>query len=113
MLGALNERRVEMLLLEPGAEAPGCTCPQCGSVWPLNGGACPADGAALDYRSNVVESAVELALVQSAEVLVVRDEDHRRELQSHGDIARRAQVLEADPPRAPRGAHTPHSRSPP
>jgi peptide chain release factor subunit 1 len=87
VLEALNERRVEILLLEPGAEAPGCTCPQCGLVWPLDGGSCPADGTALDCRSNVVESAVELALVQSAEVLVVRDEDHQRELQSHGDIA--------------------------
>ena len=87
VLEALNERRVEILLLEPGTEASGCTCPQCGLVWPLDGGTCPADGTALDCRSDVVESAVELALVQSAEVLVVRDEDHERELQSHGDIA--------------------------
>lgn len=87
VLEALNERRVAILLLEPGAEAPGCTCPQCGLVWPLDGGACPADGTALDCRSNVVESAVELALVQRAEVLVIRDEDHQRELQSHGEIA--------------------------
>jgi peptide subunit release factor 1 (eRF1) len=56
-------------------------------VWPLDGGTCPADGTALDCRTDVVESAVELALVQSAEVLVVRDEDNQRELQSHGDIA--------------------------
>ena len=86
VLEALNERRVEALLIAQGYEASGCTCPQCGLVWPMNGGQCPADGAPLDCRSNVVESAVELALVQSADVLVVRDDDHRRELQSLGDI---------------------------
>jgi peptide subunit release factor 1 (eRF1) len=86
VLAALNERRVEALLLVQGYESPGCTCPHCGLVWPLDGGACPADGTALDCRSNVIESAVELAIVQSADVLVVRDEDRRRELQSLGDI---------------------------
>jgi peptide subunit release factor 1 (eRF1) len=85
-LEALNERRVEILLLAQGYEAPGCTCPQCGWVGPLDGDACPADGTPVDCRDNVIESAVELALVQSAEVIVVRDEDHARELQSYGDI---------------------------
>src|SRR3954462_7045395 len=42
VLEALNERRVEILLLEPGYQVPGCTCPQCGWVGPMNGGACPA-----------------------------------------------------------------------
>jgi peptide subunit release factor 1 (eRF1) len=86
VLEVLNERRVETLLVGQGYEAAGCTCPQCGLVWPLDGGSCPADGTALDCRSNIVESAMELAIVQSADVLVVRDEDHRRELQSLGDI---------------------------
>ncbi|MEA2440452.1 MAG: hypothetical protein QOH76_1876 [Thermoleophilaceae bacterium] len=86
VLEALNERRVEILLLEPGYEAPGCTCPQCGWVGPLDGGACPADGTEVDCRDSVVESAVELAMVQSADVLVLRDEGHQRELRSHGDI---------------------------
>jgi peptide subunit release factor 1 (eRF1) len=86
VLEALNERRVACLLLAAGFEAPGCTCPQCGWVGPLDGGSCPADGTEVECRDSVVESAVELALVQKAEVLVVRDEDHVRELQSFGDI---------------------------
>jgi peptide chain release factor subunit 1 len=86
VLEALNERRVETLLIAQGYEAPGCTCPQCGWVGPLDGGACPADGTELDCRSNVTESAVELALVQSAEVLMVRDEAHALELRSLGEI---------------------------
>jgi peptide subunit release factor 1 (eRF1) len=86
VLEALNERRVECLLLAADFDSPGCTCPQCGWVGPLDGGSCPADGTDVDCRDSVVESAVELALVQKAEVLVVRDEDHVRELQSFGDI---------------------------
>ena len=86
VLEALNERRVETLLLGPGYQAPGCTCPQCGWVGPLDGGACPADGTPVACRDSVIESAVELAVVQGAGVLVVRDEDNQRELQSHGQI---------------------------
>jgi peptide chain release factor subunit 1 len=87
VLAALNERRVETLLIEPGYQAAGCTCPQCGWVGPMDGGSCPADGTPVECRDSVVESAVELAMVQNADVLVARDEDHRRELQSHGQIA--------------------------
>ena len=87
VLAALNERRVETLLLEPGYEAAGCTCPQCGWVGPVDGGSCPADGTPVDCRNNVTESAVELAVVQNADVFVLRDDDHQRELQSHGQIA--------------------------
>ena len=86
VLEALNERRVECLLLADGFEAAGCTCPQCGWVGPLDGGACPADGTTVDCRGDIVESAVERALVQKAEVLVVRDEDHARELRSFGEV---------------------------
>jgi stalled ribosome rescue protein Dom34 len=35
----------------------------------------------------VIESAVHLALEQSAGVVVVRDEEHGNELRSHGGIA--------------------------
>jgi peptide subunit release factor 1 (eRF1) len=45
---------------------------------------CPADGTALEPRPNVVERAVERALVQSAEVVVLRD---RPEMGAHGGIA--------------------------
>jgi peptide subunit release factor 1 (eRF1) len=86
-LAALNERRVETLLLNEGFDAAGCSCPQCGSVYALDGGDCPADGTTLDCRENVTENAMHLALEQSAGVLVVRDEDNARELESRGGIA--------------------------
>jgi peptide chain release factor subunit 1 len=87
VLAALNERRVETLLLNQGYSAAGCTCPQCDSVYAQEGGRCPADGTALDCRDDVIESAVHLALEQSADVLFVRDDDHAAELRSHGGIA--------------------------
>jgi peptide chain release factor subunit 1 len=86
VLGALNERRVEALLLRDGFTAGGCTCPQCGWVGSLGGGACPADGTELVCRDDVIENAVELAIAQSAEVLVLRDDDANA-IESHGSIA--------------------------
>src|SRR3954454_3480347 len=86
-LEALNERRVETLLLQEGFSSAGCTCPQCGSVYSVTGGNCPADGTALDCRDDLVDNAMHLALEQSAAVLVVRDEENGRELESHGGIA--------------------------
>jgi peptide subunit release factor 1 (eRF1) len=72
-LFVLNERRVETLMLNSGFTAPGMWCPECGSVYSNNGDReCPADGTPLQERDNIVESAVELALIQSADVLVMR-----------------------------------------
>jgi peptide chain release factor subunit 1 len=85
VLSALNERRVETLLVRDGFTAAGCLCPQCGWVGALDGGSCPADGAALDCRDDVIENAIELAIGQSAAVLVLRD-DAGRELESHGSV---------------------------
>ena len=87
VLEALNERRVETLVVRHGFQAAGCTCPQCGSVYPQESGSCPADGTGLDCRGNVIDSAVHLALEQSAEVLRVGDDEHRAEVESYGGIA--------------------------
>ena len=65
VLGALNERRVEMLLL-PRASTPPAALPAVRlGRYSQNGGKCPADGTELDCRDDVIESAVELALEQS------------------------------------------------
>jgi peptide chain release factor subunit 1 len=84
VLTALNERRVETLVLAEGVSEPGVTCPQCGWVGPDGESSCPLDGTALERRENVVESAVELALMQSADVLVARH--HGDELRERGSI---------------------------
>jgi peptide subunit release factor 1 (eRF1) len=82
-LGALNERRVETLLLAEGFSAPGSVCSSDGFVATQEGGTCPVDGGELVRRDDIVESAIELALGQSAEVLVVR---HHDDLDEHGSI---------------------------
>jgi peptide subunit release factor 1 (eRF1) len=87
-LGALNERRVEALLIEEGFSAPGSVCASCGYVTARDGGECPADGGELVPRADIVETAIELALAQSAEVLVVRHHDDLREHGSIGAILR-------------------------
>jgi peptide chain release factor subunit 1 len=71
VLELLNERRVASLLLAAGLAASGLICPRCG--WLLAGadtGECPACGAALERREDVIEGAIESALAQDAEVLV-------------------------------------------
>ena len=85
VLGALNERRVEVLLLVERLSAPGGVCPRCGWLGADGIARCPADDTPLDPRDDVVEPAVELALQQSAEVLPIRRNDD--ELRSRGGIA--------------------------
>jgi peptide chain release factor subunit 1 len=84
VLPPLNERRVEALLLEDGFSAPGSVCPACGWVGDDRTDSCPADGSALEARSDVAEEAVELAIRQSAEVIPVRR--LFEELRSRGGI---------------------------
>jgi peptide chain release factor subunit 1 len=84
-LAALNERRVEVLMLADGFDAAGTSCPQCGWVGAPELTVCPADGSKLEPRESVAESALELAIEQSAEVLRVRGA--AGEIESHGGIA--------------------------
>jgi peptide chain release factor subunit 1 len=83
VLGALNEHRVEALLLDGRFASPGVVCRQCGWMGPATTERCPADGSALDAKDDITEAAVERALRQSAEVWRVR---HHDDLQRHGGI---------------------------
>ncbi len=83
VLRALNERRVETLLYDAGLRASGVICPRCGFLG-VDEAACPVDGAAVEPRDDVAENAAEAALLQSAEVRVLRD---RPDLGPHGGVA--------------------------
>jgi peptide subunit release factor 1 (eRF1) len=83
-IGALNERRVETLLLVEGLSASGVLCRSCGWVGVQELSRCPADGGELEHRDDVIENAIELAILQSAEVLVARH--HGDELERHGGV---------------------------
>jgi peptide chain release factor subunit 1 len=71
-LEALTERRVETLLLENGFDRRGGRCPTCGLLSLETHDRCPADGSALEELDHLREGAVEAALAQDAEVVVVR-----------------------------------------
>jgi peptide chain release factor subunit 1 len=71
VLAALNERRVETLLLEPGFDCPGGRCPACGLLTLEREGECPADGTPLEEVEHLREAVVEAAIAQDAEVMVV------------------------------------------
>jgi peptide chain release factor subunit 1 len=83
VLGALNERRVEILMFEQGLDAPGVVCPNCGWVG-SEGSNCPVDETPLEQRDDIIETAVQLAITQSAEVIPIR---HHSERYGRGSIA--------------------------
>jgi peptide subunit release factor 1 (eRF1) len=84
-IAALNERRVEILLLSDRFDAAGVFCRHCGWVGTdLELTECPADGSPLEQRNNIAENAVELAILQKAQVLRVRH--HGDRLEKRGSI---------------------------
>jgi hypothetical protein len=70
-LEALNERRVEVLLLQPGLTLAGGRCPRDGLLTLARSGPCPADGTELEEVEDLGEASVEAGLLQDAEVLFV------------------------------------------
>jgi peptide subunit release factor 1 (eRF1) len=83
-LAALNEQRVEVLLLQDNFDAAGVCCPQCGWLGPSGVDACPADGTQTVARDDITDLAVRRAITQSAQVVRVRDDER---LEPMGSIA--------------------------
>jgi peptide subunit release factor 1 (eRF1) len=71
-LRALVERRVDTLLVSQGYRASGWRCARCGHLC-TKGPTCPLDGATMDRVDDVVEEAVDAALVQSCRVEICTD----------------------------------------
>jgi peptide chain release factor subunit 1 len=69
VLAALVARRVDTLLLSEGYEAPGWRCRSCSFIGPM-GPNCPVCGVPMDRVDDVVEEAVEEALIQSCRVAI-------------------------------------------
>ena len=67
VLEALNQRRVETLLISAGTTAPGRECPKCGWLG-IGGDECPADGTPTIAHDDILDAAVQRALLQSADV---------------------------------------------
>jgi peptide chain release factor subunit 1 len=88
VLGVLNERRVATLLIEERFQMPGRVCPQCGSLLPESATECPADESPTEPYGDIVEEAVEVALSQSADVIVARHHDDLEEMGGIGAVLR-------------------------
>ena len=72
VLPALNERRVEVLMLdEQFGGVQGVQCSECGLL-ALEGQSCPADGAPMLELEDLTDAAIELAVQQNAEVVALR-----------------------------------------
>jgi peptide chain release factor subunit 1 len=85
VLPPLNERRVELLILdEQFGGVTGVQCLECGWLG-LEGDSCPADGSELVELDDLTEAMIELSVQQSADVLAVHYE--RGALEGHGGAA--------------------------
>ena len=81
-LGALNERRVEAILIQDGYRGPGWATT--GADFLATSQGTSPTGEELQKRDDVIEPALESALEQSAEVVVVR---HHPDLEALGSVA--------------------------
>jgi hypothetical protein len=85
VLPPLNERRVELLILdEQFGGVTGVQCLECGWLG-LDGDRCPADGSELTQLEDLTEAMIELSVQQAADLLAVRHE--RAALETHGGAA--------------------------
>jgi peptide chain release factor subunit 1 len=85
VLPPLNERRVELLILdEQFGGVTGVKCLECGWLG-VEGDRCPADGSELAALDDLTEAMIELAVQQAADVLTVHHE--RGALEAYGGAA--------------------------
>ena len=84
VLSALEQRRVETLLVPERSDLRAGLCPTCGRLSTDGERKCPLDGHVL-VEVDAVEHAIEEAAGQSAQVVVARHEPEW--LHGHGDIA--------------------------
>lgn len=82
-LEAASDGRVDLLLVQDGADQPAYQCPQCGRAQ-MTDGSCPLDGTALEQKDDGLDLALHKTLAHGGTVHVVRD---RRDLDPVGGVA--------------------------
>lgn len=87
-LEALGERRVRCLLLDPGFDRRAWRCQSCGLLMLEPAERCPADGGAVEELEHLRGAAIEAALAQDAEVMIVRHHPDLGPLQGIGALLR-------------------------
>jgi len=83
VLDALNQARVEILVVLEGLQAAGTRDPQTEMLAGTSGTS--PSGGSMEPVDNVIEDAMQKAVETNAEVIVVRE--HREEIEAHGGIA--------------------------
>ncbi len=83
VLDALNQARVEILVILEHFEAPGSRDPETEML--AGEGAASPTGGTMEPVDNIVEEAMQKAVETNAEVIVVRE--HREDIEQHGGIA--------------------------
>jgi peptide chain release factor subunit 1 len=83
-LQAASEGRVEVLLVQAGADHPAYVCPACGRAQTLDG-CCPLDGATMQPAETGLDLAVHQVLTHGGTVEVLSEE--RRDLDPVGGVA--------------------------
>lgn len=86
-LTALQEGKVDTLLIDQNQEREGVRCSQCGFVFASSVEACPYDGSRTEGGVNVVEEAIRMAQMQSADVQFVGSGE-ARDLRGVGALLR-------------------------
>lgn len=84
VLGALEQERIEVLLVREGAELSAARCPQCGRLSADGATTCPNDGTTL-VAVDGAEHVIDAAALRSAQVAIVRREGAH--LDVHGGVA--------------------------
>lgn len=87
-LRALNERRVQTLLLAPGFDRTGGRCRSDGMLFAEPDGQCPGDGTPLERVEHLREAVIEAAVFQDADVLVVTHHPEREPRAGIGALLR-------------------------
>jgi peptide chain release factor subunit 1 len=83
-LQAASDGRVELLLVQDGADRPAYVCPACGRAQ-LVDGSCPLDGTTLQQADTGVDLAVHQTLTHGGTVEVIGEEHH--DLEPVGGLA--------------------------
>ncbi|HET8528531.1 MAG TPA: Vms1/Ankzf1 family peptidyl-tRNA hydrolase [Gaiellaceae bacterium] len=81
-LEAASDGRVDLLLVQEGADRAAYQCPQCGRA-SLADGSCPLDGTTMESRDDGLDLALHQTLAHGGTVHVVRD---RRDLEPVGGL---------------------------
>ena len=83
-LEAASDGRVDLLLVQDGADRPAFQCPQCGRAQMRNG-SCPLDGTTMEAKAGGLDLALHQTLAHGGTVHVIRGD--RRDLEPVGGVA--------------------------